>query len=191
MAQHDLGGSCTAQRYCHSEARISGQVKDEQGGSSAKRAVMIELTFCMRKRQSSYSHRVLSTLAGDCAIVCAMLLSTGTVPLEPAGCVSEWWRALRCSVSWNAESICPSCQPGCLVECTMLAHTSDKSTSGGPSAMSSALVPGRIRRSAAWSRLLNSFCCSGDADTGDSWSSGMGGGLGRRGEAGDVIVGQE
>ena len=53
--------------------------------------------------------------------------------------------------------------------------------------MSSALVPGRILRSAAWSRLLNSFCCSGDADTGESWSSGMGGGLGRRGEAGDVI----
>ena len=53
--------------------------------------------------------------------------------------------------------------------------------------MSSALVPGRILLSAAWSRLLKSFCCSGDADTGESWSSGMGGGLGRRGEAGDVI----
>lgn len=54
--------------------------------------------------------------------------------------------------------------------------------------MSAALVPGRILRSAAWSRLLKSFCCSGDAEMGDSWSSGMGGGLGRRGEAGDVIV---
>ncbi len=73
--------------------------------------------------------------------------------------------------------------------CSMLQRTSDKSTSGGPSAMSCALVPGRIRLSAAWSRLLNSFCCSGDADTGESWSSGMGGGLGRRGEAGDVIFG--
>ena len=71
--------------------------------------------------------------------------------------------------------------------CSLPQRTSDKSTSGGPSAMSSALVPGRILRSAAWSRLLNSFCCSGDADTGESWSSGMGGGLGRRGEAGDVI----
>jgi hypothetical protein len=57
--------------------------------------------------------------------------------------------------------------------------------------MFSALVPGRILRSAAWSRLLNSFCCSGDADTGESWSSGMGGGLGRRGEAGDVILEEE
>jgi len=66
--------------------------------------------------------------------------------------------------------------------------TSDRSTSGGPSAMSSALVPGRILRSAAWSRLLKSFCCSGDEGTGDSWSSGMGGGLGRRGDAGDAIA---
>lgn len=71
--------------------------------------------------------------------------------------------------------------------CSMPRRTSDNSTSGGPSAISSALVPGRILRSAAWSRLLKSFCCSGDADTGESWSSGMGGGLGRRGEAGDVI----
>jgi hypothetical protein len=93
-------------------------------------------------------------------------------------------------VSWNAESICAFCQPGPL-SCSMRKRTSDKSTSGGPSAMSSALVPGRILRSAAWSRLLNSFCCSGDADTGESWSSGIGGGLGRRGEAGDVIFGEE
>jgi hypothetical protein len=54
--------------------------------------------------------------------------------------------------------------------------------------MSSALVPGRIRRAALWSRLLNSFCCSGLADIGDDWSSGIGGGLGRRGEAGDVML---
>jgi hypothetical protein len=68
-------------------------------------------------------------------------------------------------------------------------HTSDSSTSGGPSAMSSAFVPGRILRSAACWRLLNSSCCcSGEADTGDSWSSGIGGGLGSRGEAGDVIL---
>lgn len=69
-------------------------------------------------------------------------------------------------------------------------RTSDRSTSGGPSAMSVAFVPGRILRSAAWSRLLKSFCCSGEAEMGDSWSSGMGGGLGRRGEAGDVILRQ-
>jgi hypothetical protein len=89
MAQHDFGGSCTAQRYCHSEARISGHVSDEHGGSSAKRAVMMELTFCMRKRHSSYSQSVLSTLAGDCAILSAVTLSTGIVPFESAGCVSE------------------------------------------------------------------------------------------------------
>jgi hypothetical protein len=74
-------------------------------------------------------------------------------------------------------------------KCRLQMRTSDSSTSGGPSAMSSALVPGRILRSAACWRLLNSSCCcSGDADTGDSWSSGIGGGLGSRGEAGDVIL---
>lgn len=54
--------------------------------------------------------------------------------------------------------------------------------------MSAALVPGRILLSAAWSRLLKSFCWSAEVEMGDSWSSGMGGGLGRRGEAGDVMV---
>lgn len=54
--------------------------------------------------------------------------------------------------------------------------------------MSSALVPGRILRAALLSRLLNSFCCSGLAATGDSWSSGIGGGLGRRGDAGDAML---
>lgn len=70
----------------------------------------------------------------------------------------------------------------------LLARTSDSSTSGGPSAISSAFVPGRILRAAAWSRLLKNFCCSGDAGTGDSWSSAMGGGLGKRGDAGDAMV---
>ena len=54
--------------------------------------------------------------------------------------------------------------------------------------MSSAFVPGRILRAAAWSRLLKNFCCSGDAGTGDSWSSAMGGGLGSRGDAGEAIA---
>lgn len=67
-------------------------------------------------------------------------------------------------------------------------RTSASSNSGGPSAMSSALVPGRIRRAAAWSRLLKNFCCSGEAGTGESWSSAIGGGLGRRGDAGEVIA---
>jgi hypothetical protein len=51
--------------------------------------------------------------------------------------------------------------------------------------MSSALVPGRILLAAPLSKLLNSFCCSSVArrgDLGPSWSSGAGGGLGRRGE---------
>jgi hypothetical protein len=55
--------------------------------------------------------------------------------------------------------------------------------------MSSAFVPGRILLAALWSRLLkSSFCCSGLADMGDSWSSGIGGGLGSRGEAGDAMI---
>jgi hypothetical protein len=69
-----------------------------------------------------------------------------------------------------------------------MGRTSESSTSGGPSAMSSAFVPGRIRRAALLSRLLKNFCCSGEAGTGDNWSSGIGGGLGSRGEAGVVIL---
>lgn len=56
--------------------------------------------------------------------------------------------------------------------------------------MSSALVPGLIRRAAPWSRWLSCFNCSsvvGIGDMGPSWSSAIGGGLGRRGElAGDT-----
>jgi hypothetical protein len=51
--------------------------------------------------------------------------------------------------------------------------------------MSSALVPGCILRDAPWSSVLNSFCCSSVGaigDLGPSWSSAIGGGLGRRGE---------
>lgn len=108
MAQQDLGGSCTAQRYCHSEARISGHVIEEHGGVSEKRATMIELTFWVRNRHSSYSHSVLSTFSGGCASFRAMSLSTGIFPFEPIGCVRKLCNALRCSVSWKAESICAS-----------------------------------------------------------------------------------
>jgi hypothetical protein len=110
MAQHDLGGSCTAHRYCHSEARISGQVVEEHGGLSEKSPTMIELTFCIKKRQSSYSHSVLSTFSGGSASLSAMSLSTAMVPFEPIGCVRKLWSAFRCSVSWKAESICALCQ---------------------------------------------------------------------------------
>ena len=106
MAQHDFGGSCTAHKYCHSEARISGQVMEEQAGLSENRATMIELTFCIRKRQSSYSHSVLSTFSGGSASLKAISLSTAIVPFEPIGWVRKLWSALRCSVSWKAESIC-------------------------------------------------------------------------------------
>lgn len=193
MAQHDFGGSWTAHRYCHSEARISGQVRDEHGVVSEKRATMIELTFWMRKRHSSYSHRVLSTLSGGCASFSAMALSTGTIPLDALGWVSELCRALRCSVSGNAESIWgldqqPFISGGGAQLVHRLPRTSDSSTSGGPSAMSSARVPGRMRRAASWSRLLHSFCCSDDDAAGDSWSSGIGGGLGSRGEAGVAVA---
>src|SRR5690242_16964900 len=108
MAQHDLGGSWTAHRYCHSEARISGHVMAEHGGVSEKRATMIELTFCVRNRHSSYSHSVLSTFSGGCASFRATSLSTAILPFAPSGCVRKLCRALRCSVSWKAESICAS-----------------------------------------------------------------------------------
>lgn len=147
---------------------------------------MIELTFCVRKRQSSYSHSVLSTFSGGSASFSAISLSTAIVPFAPIGWVRKLWSALRCSVSWKAESIWLLSALHVELICTL--RTSDRSTSGGPSAISSAFVPGRILRAALWSRLLKSFCCSGLADIGDSWSSGIGGGLGRRGEAGDAIV---
>jgi hypothetical protein len=188
MAQHDLGGSCTAHRYCHSDARISGHVTEEHGGVSANSATMIELTFWMRKRQSSYSHSVLSTFSGGSASFNAISLSTAMVPLAPIGCVRKLCRALRCSVSWKAESICALYQYSSLLLGNAL-RTSARSSSGGPSAISSAFVPGRILRAALWSRSLKNFCCSGLAGTGESWSSGIGGGLGRRGEAGDAIFG--
>jgi hypothetical protein len=53
MAQQAFGGSCTAQRYCHSDARISGQVCAEQGGFSAKKAMMRLFAFMVKNRQSS------------------------------------------------------------------------------------------------------------------------------------------
>ena len=82
--------------------------------------------------------------------------------------------------------------------------TSDSGISGGPEAISAALVPGRILREALWSReALSAFCWTalppdpGDGDRGPICTSGNGGGLGRRGELagetcpwrdGDVIV---
>lgn len=79
-------------------------------------------------------------------------------------------------------------------------HTSDKGTKGGPDAISAALVPGRILRVEPSSDLLGSTS-SGDiwfkgGSPGDDvigkafmigdlrpiWTSGIGGGLGRRGE---------
>ena len=73
----------------------------------------------------------------------------------------------------------------------VLSHTSCRSTNGGPSAMSSAFVPGLMRREAPASTELpgNLPCSSNNAtpgDAGPSWSSAIGGGDGRRGdEAGD------
>lgn len=43
-------------------------------------------------------------------------------------------------------------------------------------------MPGLIRLDAPLSRELNSFCCSSVAGRGESWSSAIGGGLGKRGE---------
>lgn len=67
--------------------------------------------------------------------------------------------------------------------------TSCSSTKGGPSAISSALVPGRILRAAPVSILLipgNLAPCSSKSDTpgevGPIWSSAIGGGDGSRGD---------
>ena len=70
--------------------------------------------------------------------------------------------------------------------------TSDNGTRGGPTAISAALVPGRIRLTACWSYFA---VCSASVevspgvaipgDLGPIWTSGNGGGLGRRCELGD------
>lgn len=67
-------------------------------------------------------------------------------------------------------------------------HTSCISTTGGPSAISSAFVPGRIRLEAPLLRLslLKNLSFSSYSETpgdvGPIWSSAMGGGEGSRGE---------
>ena len=71
--------------------------------------------------------------------------------------------------------------------------TSDNGTRGGPTAISAALVPGRIRLTACWSYFA---VCSASVevspgvaipgDLGPIWTSGNGGGLGSRCELGDA-----
>ena len=71
--------------------------------------------------------------------------------------------------------------------------TSDNGTRGGPTAISAALVPGRIRLTACWSYFAV-FSASVEAspgvvipgDLGPIWTSGNGGGLGSRCELGDA-----
>jgi hypothetical protein len=71
-----------------------------------------------------------------------------------------------------------------------LLRTSERGTRGGPEAMSAAFVPGRIRRAAPVSSPCSwpTSCASasdnvlGDGEIGGSWTSGNGGGEGRRGE---------
>jgi len=68
--------------------------------------------------------------------------------------------------------------------------TSANGTNGGPDAISAAFVPGRIRRIAPLSNFVVSLfsgtaaLCSGLklGDLGPIWTSGKGGGLGRRGD---------
>ena len=72
MAQQLFGDSCTAHRNCHSEARISGQVLAEHGGSSKRKPIIRSLHLLMRKRQSSYNQRVWSSPSGGLAIIRAV-----------------------------------------------------------------------------------------------------------------------
>lgn len=89
MAEQDLGGSWTAQRYCHSEARISWHVVAEHAGVSEKRATMIELVFWIKKRPSSYSQISLAVLCGGWASCRARSAVIGLVDVESDGCVKE------------------------------------------------------------------------------------------------------
>ena len=79
-------------------------------------------------------------------------------------------------------------QPSCLLsQPSSLARTSASSTSGGPSAISSAFVPGRILLDAPVSiALLGNLAWSSNNDTpgevGPIWSSAIGGGEGNRGD---------
>ena len=78
--------------------------------------------------------------------------------------------------------------------------TSVKGTRGGPEAISVALVPGRVRRDAPLSSngsspmsfTFPSADLSTPGDGGASWTSGYGGGLGRRGEdCGETLPGAD
>lgn len=68
-------------------------------------------------------------------------------------------------------------------------HTSFRATRGGPAAISSAFVPGCMRRFAFASLIVCSICCAWRlavalkaGDLGPSWISAAGGGLGSRGD---------
>lgn len=105
MAQQDLGGSCTAHKYCHSEARISGQFCALHLGVSLKKPTMSVLTRMIRRRQSSYSQSERSTPSGGVASLIAPALSSD-FELFSLSCVSLWCSAFRYSCNWKGESIC-------------------------------------------------------------------------------------
>lgn len=89
----------------------------------------------------------------------------------------------------KAESICSrdSGQRGTIITVFGPRYTSCSGTSGGPSAISSALVPGRMRRDAPVStERVGNLPWSSNSDTpgdvGMVWSSAIGGGDGSRGD---------
>lgn len=188
MAQQDFGGSWAAQRYCHSLARISGHVAAEQGGSSAKRPIAITFAFCVRKRHSSYSQIPRSTPGGGWASDCAVALSMAT----RHDWVNSLCSAFRCSVNWKAESIWTRSGQLLLTQGQLRKHTCCSSTSGGPSCISSAFVPGLILLEASTSAFCEAPSILSSLSRpalGEIWSSAIGGGLGSRGELdGDAMM---
>ena len=102
MAAQGLGGSCTAQRYCHSEARISGHVLGLHTPNSGRTSA---LRCTVRRRVSSYSQREGSVEAGGVRMWGRVLVVRGEVwDGSLGGCVWWWCSARRCSCSWKGES---------------------------------------------------------------------------------------
>src|SRR5580692_3234952 len=100
MGTQALGGSWAAQRYCHSDARISAQVSAEQGGLFANRAMTTVFTFWISSLESSYSHSDLSTSGGGTANRRAISRSTRTVVPRPLGCTAALYTAFSCSEAY-------------------------------------------------------------------------------------------
>lgn len=159
-----------------------------------KNATIRLLSFIVRNRHNSYSHRARSTPSGGSASRAATSRWIGVTVSEPSGRVKWLWSALRCSCSWKGESSCSR------VRLNSLSYSLNRSIgltcasgiNGGPAAISNALLPDLTRRVTPESSPCSSFdarlnCPALSSEPGPNWTSVSGGGLGSRGEVAAAI----